>query len=199
MKIKMIPIKHWTLALIISLLLVIPCEKMVFADDQASPGDVPNRYGMTVATGNSYDPRNDITFVQISGFALFDHKKIFPNKAPEALRFKIESSLGSMTRPEKRLVVSANILSLFYINALTNKTFKPYVEGGIGAIYMDYRWEGQGARFNFNPQLGIGTEINIASGNSLLMALRLYHVSNAGLNKENRGFNAITLHVGRLF
>jgi len=31
------------------------------------------------------------------------------------------------------------------------------------------------------------------------MALRLYHVSNAGLNKENRGLNAVTLHVGRFF
>ena len=122
----------------------------VYADDTPS-GEVPNRYGMTVVTGNSYDPRNDITFVQISGFALFDHEKIFPHKAPEALRFKVEGSLGSMTRPEKRLIVSANIISLYYINMLATKTFKPYVEGGIGAIYTDYQFEGQGTRFNFNP------------------------------------------------
>jgi lipid A 3-O-deacylase len=166
---------------------------------EASVSDVPTRYGHTVVTGNSYDPKNDITFVQISGFALFDHEKIIPHKAPEALRFKFEGSLGSMIRPEKRLIVSANIFSLYYINALATKTFKPYVEGGIGAIYADYRWEGQGARFNFNPQLGVGTEINTVSGNSFLMALRLYHVSNAGLNKNNRGLNAVALHLGRFF
>ena len=159
-------IGHWRY--IISLLLIIPCEKIVFADTEANPGDVPTRYGMTIVTGNSYDPRNDITFVQISGFALFDNEKIFPYKAPEALRFKIEGSLGSMTRPEKRLIVSANIISLFYINALATKTFKPYVEGGIGGIYTDYKFEGQGTRFNFNPQLGVGTEINTASGNRFL-------------------------------
>jgi hypothetical protein len=170
----------------------------VYADDTPS-GEVPNRYGMTVVTGNSYDPRNDITFVQISGFALFYHEKIFPHKAPEALRFKVEGSLGSMTRPEKRLIVSANIISLYYINMLATKTFKPYVEGGIGAIYTDYQFEGQGTRFNFNPQLGIGTEINTASGKPFLVSLRLYHVSNAGLSKENRGFNAVTLHIGRFF
>jgi lipid A 3-O-deacylase len=184
--------------LLIALLFILTCQKSLFAGD-APASDVPNRYGMTVVTGNSYDPRNDITFVQISGFALFDHEKIFPHKAPEALRFKIEGSLGSMTRPEKRLIVSANIFSLYYINALATKTFKPYVEGGIGAIYTDYRVEGQGARFNFNPQLGIGTEIDTASGKPFLMSLRLYHVSNAGLNKDNRGFNAVTLHVGRFF
>ena len=184
--------------MLIVFLFILTCQQSLFAGD-APVSDVPNRYGMTVVTGNTYDPKNDITFVQISGFALFDHEKIFPHKAPEALRFKIEGSLGSMTRPEKRLIVSANIISLYYINLLATKTFKPYVEGGIGAIYTDYRWEGQGARFNFNPQLGIGTEINTASGNSFLMALRLYHVSNAGLNKENRGLNAVTLHIGRLF
>ena len=184
--------------MLIALLFVLTYHKSLFAGD-VPVSDVPNRYGMTVGTGNSYDPKNDITFVQISGFALFDHAKLFRHKAPEALRFKIEGSMGSMTRPEKRLIVSANILSLYYINALTTKTFKPYVEGGIGAIYMDYTVEGQGARFNFNPQLGIGTEINTASGNLFLMALRLYHVSNAGLNKENRGLNAITLHIGRFF
>ena len=161
--------------------------------------DVPNRYGHTVVTGNSYDPQSNITFVQISGFALFDHEKIFPHKAPEALRFKIEGSIGSMIKPEKRLIVSANIFSLYYIDMLATKTFKPYVEGGIGAIYMDYTVEGQGARFNFNPQLGIGSELNTASGNSFLMALRLYHVSNAGLNRENRGLNAVALHIGRFF
>ena len=195
----MIAIKHRTLAVLILFLLIIPCEKIVLAENEANPGDVPTRYGHTVVTGNSYDPTSGITFVQISGFALFDHEKIFPHRAPEALRFKIEGSLGSMTRPEKRLIVSANIISLYYINALATKTFKPYVEGGIGAIYTDYEFKGQGTRFNFNPQLGIGTEVNTVSGNSFIAALRLYHVSNAGLSKENRGMNAVTLHIGRYF
>lgn len=195
----MIAIKHWTLAILISLFLIIPCEKTVCADTEANPGDVPTRYGHTVVTGNSYDPNGKVTFVQVSGFVLFDHEKIFPHKAPEALRFKIEGSLGGMTRPEKRLIVSANIISLYYINMLATKTLKPYMEGGIGAIYTDYKFKGQGTRFNFNPQLGIGTEVNTDSGNSLLMALRLYHVSNAGLSKHNRGLNAVTLHLGRFF
>lgn len=198
-EIKMIATKYWTLALIISLLLIIPCEKIALAETEANPGDVPTRYGHTVVTGNSYDPTSSITFVQVSGFVLFDNEKIFPYKAPEALRFKIEGSLGSMIRPERRLIVSANIFSLFYINALATKTFKPYVEGGIGAIYADYKFKGQGTRFNFNPQLGVGTEVNTASGKTFLMSLRLYHASNAGLSKENRGLNAVTLHLGRFF
>jgi lipid A 3-O-deacylase len=184
--------------LLIAFLFILICQKSLFAED-VPVSDVPNRYGMTIVTGNSYDPANDVTFVQLSGFALFDHEKIFPHKAPEALCFKIEGSLGSMTRPERWLIVSASIFSLYYINMLATKTFKPYVEGGIGAIYTDYQFEGQGTRFNFNPQLGIGTEINTASGKPFIAALRLYHISNAGLSKDNRGFNAVTLHLGRFF
>ena len=198
-EIKMIATKYWIFALIISLLLIITCEKIVLADTEANPGDVPTRYGHTVVTGNSYDPASGITFVQVSGFVLFDHEKIFPHRAPEGLRFKVEGSLGSTTRPERRLIASASIFSLYYINALTTKTFKPYVEGGIGGVYMDYRWKGQGTRFNFNPQLGVGTEVNTVSGKTFLMSLRLYHVSNAGLSEENRGLNAVTLHLGRFF
>jgi lipid A 3-O-deacylase len=185
--------------LLIVFLFMLTCQQSLFAEEKPV-SDIPNRYGMSIVTGDDiYDPKNDVTFVQISGFALFDHEKIFPLKAPEALRFKIEGSLGSLTRPEKRLIVSANIISLYYINLLATKTFKPYVEGGIGAIYTDYKFRGQGTRFNFNPQLGIGTEIAAASGEPFFTALRLYHVSNAGLSKENRGLNAITLHIGRFF
>lgn len=195
---KFVGTKRVVLFFFIVFLSMLLHQQSAFAGD-ASVSDVPTRYGHTVVTGNSYDPKNNITFVQISGFALFDHEKIIPHKAPEALRFKFEGSLGSMIRPEKRLIVSANIFSLYYMNALATKTFKPYVEGGIGAIYTDYRWEGQSARFNFNPQLGVGTEINMDSGQQFMVALRLYHVSNAGLNRNNRGLNAVTLHMGRFF
>jgi len=183
---------------IIVLLSVLSLQKYVYAGDVPS-NDVPNSYGMTITGGNSYDPNGMISFFQVSGFALFDHEKIFPHKAPDGLRFKVEGGLGSLTRPETRFVASMHIFSLYYINALSTVTFKPYVEGGIGGVYMDYRWKGQGARLNFNPQFGIGTEINAASPNPLLLSLRAYHVSNAGLNKHNRGLNAVTLSIGRFF
>jgi hypothetical protein len=143
--------------------------------------DVSKSLGMTVTGGNSYDPNGKIGFLQVSGFALFDHEAIFPHKAPDGLRFKVEGGLGSFTRPERRFMASMHIFSLYYVSTLTTTTFKPYVEGGIGGIYMDYRWKGQGTRFNFNPQFGIGAEINAASSNPLLLSLRAYHVSNAGL------------------
>lgn len=171
----------------------------LYADDSLAPGYAPDRYGVGLVVGNTYDPKNDITFVQASWFALFDHEKVWRHKAPEGLRFKIEGNVGTTTRPEKRLIVSANIFSLYYINGLASKNIKPYVEGGIGVIYTDFKVEGQGLHFNFNPQLGIGAEIAAASKNPFLLSLRLHHVSNGGLAKDNRGINAVTINLGRFF
>lgn len=161
--------------------------------------DVPNHYGITITGGNTYDPNSRISLVQITGFALFDHEKIFPHTAPDSLRVKFELSMGALMRPERRVVASAHIFSLYYINVLTTETLRPYVEGGIGGIYTDYRWTGQGTRFNFNPQLGIGTEIKTSMGDTYMLSARLFHVSNAGFNKRNRGLNAVTLSLGRFF
>jgi len=191
--------RYFVLVVFLSALLLLLRGQAVCASAAEKPDDIRNRRGMAVVGGDTYDLRKSIRFVQVSGFVLFDHDKIFPHRAPEALRFKIEGSLGSTTYPEKRLIMSAGIFSLYYINALATKIFKPYVEGGISGVYIDYLWKGHGTRFNFNPQLGIGTEINTSSGQPFIVALRLYHISNAHLNIDNRGLNAVTLHIGRFF
>ncbi|MBA4391902.1 MAG: hypothetical protein C0399_13340 [Syntrophus sp. (in: bacteria)] len=89
------------------------CAGSAYADGSLSSSQPPDRYGMGLVTGNTYDPKNDITFVQVSWFALFDHEKVWRHKAPEALRFKIEGNMGTTTRPDKRLIISANILFHF--------------------------------------------------------------------------------------
>ena len=159
---------------------------------------IPDRYGVTVTGGRSYDPTRNISFIQVSAFALFDHERVFPHRAPEPLRVKFEAILGGMTSPKTRAIASAHIFSVYYLDVLATKSLKPYIEGGIGGIYTDYRWKGQGTRFNFNPQLGIGTEIKTPSGDYLTSA-RLFHVSNAGFNGRNRGLNAVTISLGRFF
>ncbi len=186
-------------AIFILFLLMGLCASPIYANDSPAPVHAPDRYGMGLAIGNTYDPKNDITFVQASWFALFDYEKVWRHKAPEALRFKVEGNVGTTTRPDKRLIVSANIFSLYYLNSLASKDFKPYVEGGIGIIYTDFKVDGQGLRFNFNPQLGIGAEIAASSKNPFLLSLRLHHVSNGGLDKDNRGINAVTINLGRFF
>ncbi len=188
-------------------LVAAPYNRSLQAAEHTEPSDavlapsnnVPNRYGVSVIAGNTYDPRNDTTFVQISGCALLDHAKVFRRSSPPNLRFKVEGSLGATTRPDTRLIASGNIFALYYIGALTAGGLKPYVEGGIGLIYTDFRVDGQGLRFNFNPQLGIGAEFGDPLQKPFFMAARLHHISNGGLHHDNRGNNSVILQIGRYF
>jgi len=164
-----------------------------------NPDDIPNRYGLSLNIGNTYDPSGDIGFVMLTGFALFDYDKIWPHAAPEALRFKVEFSAGSTWTGNKDFMASASIFALYYLNRFEKGGFRPYVEGGIGGIYTEWKVDGQGSHLNFNPQLGIGTEFSVGPAATYLAALRLHHISNAGLKEENRGVNSIVLVIGRFF
>jgi hypothetical protein len=163
------------------------------------PDGIPDRYGVTVNIGNTYDPSADTGFAMLTGFGLFDYDKIWPHAAPEALRFKIEVSAGSTWTKDRDFMAAASMFALYYIDRWAKGNFRPYVEGGIGGIYTQWKVDGQGSHLNFNPQLGIGTEFSSGDGATYLVAVRLHHFSNAGLKEDNRGVNSIVFVIGRFF
>lgn len=162
----------------------------------AAEDTVPTRIGAGVVLGYSYDP-DPQGFVQGHLCALFDYDAVWPHRAPAPLRFKLEASAGVADRDEPRALVSANMLALYYLDGLAAPRFRPYVEAGIGVAYADFQVEGQGARFAFNPQAGVGAEWG--EGRSWFTAVRAHHLSNGGLHEDNRGSNAVLLLVGRYF
>ncbi len=154
---------------------------------------------MSAVIGKAYRPDNNIDFFMLSGFVLFDYEKIWGHKAPPQLRFKVEGSIGTAHYKKMKIVTSVNMFALRYLDFLQTRTLKPYIEGGIGVIYTDFQIRGQGLRINFNPQLGIGTEIRTRSKDTLFISLRLHHISNGGLDDENRGINSVMGMVGYFF
>ena len=162
-------------------------------------GRAPDRFGMSVELANNYDPDYDIGFTLLTGFGLFDYGKIWRQDRPKELCFKVEGALGSTFRPEARVVASLGMLALHYLDRIATPQVRPYFEAGIGVIYTDFRVEGQGLRFNFNPQLGIGAELLQKDGTGSFAALRLHHLSNGNLYHDNRGVNSLVLQVGRFF
>jgi hypothetical protein len=91
------------------------------------------------------------------------------------------------------------MLALYYLDFISTPQLRPYSEGGIGVVYTDFQVKGQGSRFNFNPQIGIGMEFKADSGPPYFGAVRLSHISNAGLHEDNRGVNSVIFLVGRFF
>ena len=190
----------YELNLILLLIMLVPAisSTSLYAEEKGNE-IVNTRYGISFASGNSYDPTNNIGFYMISGHILYDYEKIWKHKAPDQLRFKVEGSIGAANNMKTRLNSSMNIFALHYLDIFENQTFRPYVEAGVGVIYTDFQIKGQGSRINFNPQLGLGTEIKLNPDNTFFFTLRLHHISNGGLYDENRGINSVMCMLGYYF
>lgn len=158
----------------------------------------PDRKGLALQMTSSYDPDFQ-TSTLTSNFSLhYDHGQLWDQVRSGNKEFKLEGVLGGSVRSKVRTVVSINMMSLYYPDLFAEKSFRPYLEAGIGAIYTDYQVDDQGSRLNFNPQLGMGVVLPSRSGGGYL-ALRLHHVSNGGLNHDNQGVNSLLLQIGRFF
>ena len=183
---------------VVFLMIMVYCTNPAFCEEKSRVYE-PTRYGFGLVAGDTYRAAEDLNFIMATGFAQFDYDRIWPHSAPDSLYFKVETSLGMTTSPWNRAMVSANIMACYYLDFLSTDHLKPYMEGGIGLIYTDFKLEDQGLKFNFNPQIGIGTDISVGKGKPFFLALRLHHISNAGLHEENRGINSVTLTFGRYF
>jgi lipid A 3-O-deacylase len=159
---------------------------------------LPTRYGVALLSGGAYDP-DHIGMVIVQGQLLTDYKRFLSHRTPDKLRLKVEANLGLTTDGRQRSMFSLNILALNYFENWRFATCTPYVEAGIGAIYTDFQVKDQGSRFNFNPQLGAGVEFPLQTGGSMTLGLRLHHISNGNLLKDNRGVNSALLMIGYLF
>lgn len=157
------------------------------------------RWAAALMQGWSYTPDSDVRFTMASLSALFDYEDVFPHKAPENLKFKVELSAGASTEPSEQFMGSVNIFAVNYLAPSSRPGIRVFFEGGIGLIYQDFRIKGQGLRYNFNPQLGIGAEFQLPRGSDCFSILRLHHVSNADLHEDNTGMNSVVLVFGRYF
>ena len=161
---------------------------------------LPHRWGMALRYDHPVGFSDNYQTALVTLIGLFDYDRIWPHKAPDPLRFKVELTAGSTITPTApRAVVSVNALALYYLDFMSAAYFRPYIEGGIGGIYTDYQVKDQGSRINFNPVAGFGFEIPQGQGPTWFTAFRASHYSNAGLHHKNRGVNSFGAMVGAYY
>ena len=160
----------------------------------------PEKIGVGLGGASIYDPEPNFGFVQLSLSAIYDYEEIMRHQAPDPLKFKLETNIGIADYSAgARILTSFNFYALYYLPKLTTKSFTPYIEGGAGIVYTDFQVDGQGLRVNFNPQAGIGGEWLLTSGRTIFGAIHAYHISNGGLNEDNRGLNGVLFQLGYYF
>ncbi|MBI5091688.1 MAG: acyloxyacyl hydrolase [Candidatus Hydrogenedentes bacterium] len=71
-----------------------------------------------------------------------------------------------------------------------------FVEGGVSALVTGQEFERDNSKLNFLSELGVGYQF---PRNNWHIAVKLEHISNAGLGPDNRGINAVGLGLGYTF
>lgn len=183
--------------------LTLPCCALTKAEEAGAEEVIEarsqERYAIGIVCGNTYKPHDDIRFLQLSAFALVGCDTLWPCLKPSPLHFKVECHAGTTVHERYRTMVSAGLMIVLYLGETDRARFRPYVEGGSHVIYDDFQIPGQGLRVNFNPQGGVGAEFDLGNAGTFYTTLRIQHISNASIHRENAGIDSIALIFGRFF
>jgi len=161
----------------------------------------PQLWGGLLSAGNSYSPNGEVQWLDAAVTLLYDYDDVwpYPRPAPDPLRFKLEGHINLAEVNGVCFSSAVNMLALWEWKQLQLLPVTPYFEAGIGVIYTDFRLRKQGLRWNFNPVFGFGFFKRDAADRRWFAALRFHHISNAGLDEDNRGVNSAFLQIGCFF
>ena len=99
----------------------------------------------------------------------------------------VEPLMNVVINPDTNAEVGCSFL-LKYSDHITSR-IAPYIEGGFGIIYTTQHTYEQGTQYNFLSQVGVGLQFFLNEKFALTGGYRFRHMSNAGLDDDNRGIN----------
>lgn len=156
---------------------------------------------VSVQLGNIVTPSdyNDTHFALITVGFIKPYTLFRSEPAHDKLKTVLEFSVGAANGSEDGTIVSGAVLARRFFNNAPGKSIRPYIEGGIGIIYTGFKIPGQGVKVNFNPVIGVGLDYTNESRQRYFAALRMNHISNGNLHRENRGINSVIISFGSYF
>lgn len=89
--------------------------------------------------------------------------------------------------------------ALFLRVVFGDRRWRPFLEGGEGAVYTDLRKQDLGTRLQFTSTIGGGIEWDIRPGMAIGLQARFRHMSNAGMASSNPGINTVYGLIGLTF
>ena len=112
-------------------------------------------------------------------------------------RFEIinEGILGNAIHPGGRLTGYA---LLFRLDGKNHRRIVPFMDAGAGvqSTNLNTRAPELSGKFQFSPQGGFGVQYFFNPQRAFILEYRYMHMSNAGIEEPNHGFNACMLSIG---
>jgi hypothetical protein len=109
--------------------------------------------------------------------------------------YKMEGVFGFMVNHDNRIEAGFSPLGVKY-NFIGDGRFVPYTELLMGAVYLDAPRNRQGSHFNFIESFTVGTQYFVTKDLAMLVSVRFRHLSDAGIDEPNQGFNSGHLMFG---
>lgn len=164
-------------------------------------GEHALRHGLSLDGGPMISDGDDFDLYTVTWHYVVDHPSEWGWSAfPDYLELKAELSAGVATVYGDRFQTSASMMLMYFPPWLQTELLQPFLEAGVGVIYTDYKVMGQGLRWNFTPRAGLGTNIDLGETAGLwFVSARWEHISNAGLDEQNAGLDAVIFSLGHWF
>ena len=103
------------------------------------------------------------------------------------LEFVVEPVMNVIVNPGTNAEVGCSFF-LKYSQKISSR-IAPYVEGGVGMIYSSLSTHEQGTEYNFISHAGLGIQFFLNKHFALTGGYRFRHLSNADIDKQNKGID----------
>lgn len=127
----------------------------------------------------------------------FDLRPLIKNKSDILFEFIFEPFVNTVISPDYNAEIGNNFLLKFAF-PLTKRIY-PYIEGGLGLVYLTQHTREQSTQFNFTDQGGVGITYFLKKNLSLNVGYRFRHISNASIKSPNSGINSDSVILGISF
>jgi hypothetical protein len=161
------------------------------------------RWYLSGGWGREIDSSHDEFVIFGGGVSFFMVDNLSLNFELNGLYWDQESTPGL---PDAHDAWGVNFNLLVRWHFLARETWSIYVDGGVGAMGTTERVPGPdrdehdgGTYFNFTPQAGAGTSIEVGPRTRLLAGVRWHHVSNARTSNNNPGRDSLMVYAGVSF
>lgn len=186
---------EWAMMTFLAAAIVIPIKGKA-AEFPFRPG--MKELGPRVGYGVAKD--EDVQMVPLSlslGYILYSGKySVLPSGA---LELAVEPFISPIASSKGGSVEAGLALPVFRYHFDVGRSFVPYVEGGVGALYTDLRGFNLGGKFQFLSLGGLGLSYFLDENRALHFGWRFRHVSNLGIHDDNAGLNSFIVQVGFSF
>ena len=190
----------------------LPCSLWGEEVSDFTPGSIQHIYtkdrlSLQVVSGAIFSPTILATRTPVMDYAQTNLRLGWMINEPGQVGFMLRGNFEAILEMTNSIIYKGpgnymgGFTALIRYNIVSkNSRFVPYVQIGAGIVYTDaYKERTQKAIGNsveFTPQGGIGCHYLINKNWSVSAELIFHHISNAGLDKRNRGINAFGGFLG---